>query len=321
MDKSVKIKSYAKVNLTLEIINKREDGYHNLETIIQSIDISDLIIIRERKAQTQKQIKIVCSHPQVPKGKKNLAEQAARLMIEETGIDKKIEIKIEKNIPLTSGLAGGSSNAAAVLLGLNKLWNLNLSSKRLRELGIGLGADIPFCLKGGTILVKGKGERLMPLSPAPLFFLVLIKPDFSLSTSWVYKNLDLKREKKTPSLLPYSQAMLSAIREGDVERIASNLSNRLESVAIAKYPVIAKLKQRLKAAGALGSLMSGSGPTVFGVFPSWVEAKKAGRRLNKAGQVFVVKTVDRGVEACPYESRDAQKNLKPIPERDPTGIP
>lgn len=292
MDKSVKIKSYAKVNLTLEVINKREDGYHNLETIIQSIDISDLITIRERKAQTQKQIKITCDHPQVPKGKKNLAYQAARLIIEERGIDKKIEIGIEKNIPVAAGLAGGSSNAAAVLLGLNKLWNLNLGSKKLRELGLGLGADIPFCLKGGTILVKGKGERLMPLAGAPSFFLVLIKPDFPLSTSWVYKNLDLSIASSGAG----SQAMISAIREGDVERIANNLSNRLESVAIVKYPVIAKLKQRLKAAGALGVLMSGSGPTVFGVFPSWAEAKKAGRRLNKAGQVFVVKTVDKGVE-------------------------
>ena len=257
--KEIEIDSYSKINLTLSVLGKRQDGYHNIETIMQSINLADKIVIREEKEG----VKIKCSHPLVPTDTQSLTYRSAEKILSRYRIKKGVKIEIDKKIPLASGMAGGSANSASILVGINKLFALNLSNKDLSEIGEELGMDVPFCIQNGTALAYHWGEKVTPLPPInPPLWIIVINPGFEIPTKWAYNNLDLdliKGEKNN------TIAMLKALKEGGLEGIAKNLFNSFEELIIKKYREIGKIKDRLIEEGALGTLMSGSGPTVFGI--------------------------------------------------------
>lgn len=257
--KKIEIDSYSKINLTLNILAKRQDGYHNIETIMQSVNLADRIFIKEEKEG----IRIKCNHPLVPVDTQSLTYRSAEKILNRYRITKGVKIEINKKIPLASGMAGGSANSASILVGINKLFALNLSNKDLREIGEELGMDIPFCIQNGTALAYHKGEKVIPLPLInPPLWIIIINPGFEIPTKWAYNSLDLDRIKKEKNNI---EAMLKALKERELEGIAKNLFNSFEELVIEKYPEIGKIKDRLTEEGALGALMSGSGPTVFGI--------------------------------------------------------
>ena len=284
--KEIEIDSYSKINLTLNILGKRQDGYHNVETIMQSINLADRIFIKEEKEG----VKIKCSHPLVPVDTQSLTYRSAEKILNRYRIKKGVKIEIDKKIPLASGMAGGSANSASILVGINKLFALNLSNKDLREIGEELGMDVPFCIQNGTALAYHKGEKVTPLPPInPPLWIIIINPGFEIPTKWAYNNLDLgliKREKNS------TIAMLKALKEGGLEGIAKNLFNSFEGLVIKKYPEIGKIKDRLVEEGALGALMSGSGPTVFGIAQNKEQALKIYKKLkSEYKSIWVVHTI------------------------------
>lgn len=282
----IKINSYSKINLTLNILSRREDGYHEIETIMQSINLADRVIITEEKEG----IKIKCNHPEVPVNANSLAYRSAEKIINRYGIKKGVKIEIEKKIPLASGLAGGSANSATILIGINKLFSLNLSNEDLRGIGEELGMDVPFFIQNGTALAYQRGEKLTPLSSInPPLWMIILNPGFNISTNWAYNNLDLdsiKREKNN------TKAMLKALKEGKSQEIAKNLFNSFESLIIKKYPEVGRIKNRLIEESVLGALMSGSGPTVFGITQNKEEALKIYEKLKPEYKlIWVVHTI------------------------------
>ncbi len=284
--KEIEIDSYSKINLTLNILGKRQDGYHNIETIMQSINLADRIFIKEEKEG----IKIKCSHPLVPIDTQSLTYRSAEKILNKYGIKKGVKIKIDKKIPLASGMAGGSANSASILVGINKLFALNLSNKNLREIGEELGMDVPFCIQNGTALAYHRGEKVTPLlSINPPLWIIIINPGFEIPTKWAYNNLDLsliKRKKNN------TKTMLEALNEGEIRGIAKNLFNSFEGLIIKKYPEIGKIKDRLIKEGVLGALMSGSGPTVFGIAQNKEQALKIYKKLKSAYKsIWVVHTI------------------------------
>lgn len=257
--KKIEIKSYAKVNLLLNVLSRCEDGYHNIESIMQSISLADKVTIGERLHG----INIDCNHRLVPTGFESLAYRTAEKIINECHLKKGIDIKINKEIPLSSGLAGGSTNAATILTGINKLYHLGLTSEKLREIGGELGMDIPFFVQNGTALAYHKGEKVAHFeSLVPPLWLVILNPGFEVSTRWAYQNLNIKKNNIKADRI---NKMITALKKGTPEEIAKNLYNSFEKLVIEKFPEIAKIKKTLIEAGALGALMSGSGPTVFGI--------------------------------------------------------
>lgn len=284
--KKIEIYSYSKINLTLNILGKRQDGYHNIETIMQSINLTDRIFIKEEKEG----IKVKCNHSQVPIDAQGLAYRSAEKILNRYKITKGVKIEIDKKIPLASGMAGGSANSASILVGINKLFTLNLSNEDLRGIGEELGMDVPFCIQNGTALAYHRGEKVAPLSPVnPQLWIIIINPGFEIPTKWAYNNLDLsliKREKNN------TKAMLEALKEGEARGIAKNLFNSFEELIIKKYPEIGKIKNRLIEEGALGALMSGSGPTVFGVAQNKEQAFKIYKKLkSEYKSIWAVNTV------------------------------
>ena len=282
----IKINSYSKINLTLNILSRREDGYHEIETIMQSINLADQVIITKEKEG----IKIKCNHPEVPVNANSLAYRSAEKIINRYGIKKGVKIEIEKKIPLASGLAGGSANSATILIGINKLFSLNLSNEDLRGIGETLGMDVPFFIQNGTALAYQRGEKLTPLSSInPPLWMIILNPGFNISTNWAYNNLDLdsiKREKNN------TKAMLKALKEGKSQEIAKNLFNSFESLIIKKYPEVGRIKNRLIEEGVLSALMSGSGPTVFGITQNKEEALKIYEKLKPEYKlIWVVHTI------------------------------
>ena len=270
----IKINSYSKINLALNILDKRKDGYHEVETIIQSINLADKVIITEEKEG----IKIKCNHPQVPVDSQSLAYKSAEKMLKKYGIERGVKIEIDKKIPLASGMAGGSANSATILVGINKLFSLNLSNEVLREIGEELGTDVPFCIQNGTALAYQRGEKITLLPPInPPLWIVVINPGFKISTQWAYNNLDLEKVKGRKD---NTKAMLTVLKEGKSQEIAKNLFNSFEELVIKKFPEIEKVKDRLINEGALGALMSGSGPTVFGIAQNKKEALQIYEKLK-----------------------------------------
>jgi len=257
----IKLKANAKINLFLDILNKRKDGYHNIRTIFQEISLTDEIYVREIKNG----IKIFCAHPKVPTNKTNLVYKAADLLKKHSGIKKGILIKIKKNIPVGGGLGGGSSDAAAVLKGLNKLWNLKLTKNQLAGIGKKIGADVPFFIYGGRCLGEGIGAQLTPLKIRKTEWYVLVKPPFEISTKNAYAYLRLTKTRKTDKI--------------------KKCVNRLEDVVIPLYPEIKKIKDLLTESGAEFSLMSGSGSCVFGFVKNKIAGIRIKNRLQKAGYV------------------------------------
>jgi 4-diphosphocytidyl-2-C-methyl-D-erythritol kinase len=283
----ITIKTYGKVNLYLEVIRKREDGYHELQMVMQSIGLYDKVSVKEKEKD---EIILDTNSPYIPKDEGNLAFQAAKLIKEEYRIDKGVEIDIIKNIPVAAGLAGGSANAAGVLRGLNELWSLNLSGEKLQELGLRLGADVPFSVMEGAAVAEGIGEKLTPIEGLKNTWLVLCKPGISVSTPEVYKALDLSALERRP----LSREFLSAIEKRDLRSVSKNMYNALETVTVKKHGVILDIKKKMMQYNAIGTMMSGSGPTVFGIFKDQERAKKAAQNLRKYhNQTYVVNTYNK----------------------------
>jgi len=272
---AIVINSYSKINLILNILNRREDGYHEIETIMQSVNLADKITITEKEDR----IEIECNNPQVPVNNKSLAYRSAEKILKKYKIERGVKIKIDKNIPIAGGMAGGSANSAAILTGINKIFNLNLSNEDLREMGEELGMDVPFCLRNGTALALHRGEKILHLPPiTPPLWIIVINPGFEISTQWAYNNINLRKTKNGRNNM---EAMLVALKRGIPGEIAKNLFNSFEELIIKKYPEVGRIKDRLLNVGALGALMSGSGPTVFGIMQNKEEALKVYERLKQ----------------------------------------
>ena len=266
---SLCVHAHAKINLYLDVIGNRPDGYHEIETIFHSIGLHDDVIIRRRN---NRNIKVHCNHPQVPNDVRNLAYRAAKLLRDNTPDLSGVEIEIQKRIPVAAGLGGGSADAAAVLWGMNQLFDLGLTQSDLVGFGVQLGADVPFCILGGAALGCGIGEVLTPLLPLDEAWLVLANPGFEVPTAWAYQriNLSLTKPKKNVKILA------CCLRNGESPNFVTHLYNRLEVPVFAKYPVVAELKGKLaKCSGSYGALMSGSGATVFGLMQNRSQARLA----------------------------------------------
>ncbi|MCI8532267.1 MAG: 4-(cytidine 5'-diphospho)-2-C-methyl-D-erythritol kinase [Lachnospiraceae bacterium] len=269
MDK-IQLKALAKINLGLDVLRRREDGYHEVKMIMQTISLCDELELRKRK---QPGIQVRTNLHYLPTNENNLVYKAAQLLMEEFQIGDGIAIQLQKRIPVAAGMAGGSSDAAAVLWGMNQMYGLGLSRKGLMERGVRLGADVPYCVLRGTALAEGIGERLRTLPPMPKCYILLAKPGISVSTRFVYENLhanDLKPEQH-----PDVDAMIEAMKEKDLGLLTARMGNVLELVTVPAHPVIEEIKKYMLEAGALGAMMSGSGPTVFGIFDTQAKARKA----------------------------------------------
>lgn len=288
---SISLKSRAKINLSIDVIGKREDGYHIVEMIMQTIDLYDDIKLKELE-EDNIIIKSECSY--IPLNEDNIVYKAAKLIKEKMDIKKGIEIFIKKNIPVAAGMAGGSSNAAAVLVGLNELWKLGLSKDELRELGLKLGADVPFCIEGGTALAEGIGEKLTYIKGINKDVNILVcKPDIFVSTKEVYQSLDIKNIEKRPD----NKLLIEKLKNDDIVSVSNNMVNVLEEVTSKKYSDIKVIEDIIAKNGAMGTMMSGSGPTVFGFFDNEEKAKRARvELLENYSQVYVVTSSEKGVE-------------------------
>jgi 4-diphosphocytidyl-2-C-methyl-D-erythritol kinase len=273
----------AKINFALDVLRKRPDGYHEVSMIMQTVALFDRITVCGRDGG----IELTTDSPAIPADETNIAYKAAAYLRSKYHINKGASIHIEKRIPVAAGLAGGSTDAAAVLKLLNKLWELGLSHEELREAGARLGADVPFCIQGGTCLAEGLGEVLTPLANTPECWLLLVKPPLGVSTKEVYQSLKLDEIKERPDI----KEMLQAIEGKNIKGICIHMRNVLETVTLKLHPMLSELKRRLLDHGAAGSLMSGSGPTVFGVFEDEAKAREAYEDMkNGVGEVFLVKT-------------------------------
>lgn len=280
----ITLDSYGKINLSLDVLHKRDDGYHELNTLMQQIDLKDTIILRDR----QKGIKIESNQKEVPLDSTNLVYKAWEQILEKTGMDRGIHIIINKNIPVASGLAGGSSNAAAVLKGLNTLWDLKFSQSELMEIGVNIGADVPFCILGGTAHAKGIGEKLTKLNSFSNKMVLLATIDVPVSTAYVYENINLKGIQDRIDI----GQLIQYIQEDDLPGLAKNMANVMEQVVIPEHPILEEIKNTMIDHGALGSIMSGSGPTVFGLFDDEARLYKCKEKLEKnIEKVFVAKTI------------------------------
>lgn len=280
MAKIIEISAPAKVNLSLDVKYKRPDGYHELETVMHQIGLCDRL-----RLERNREIVVESDSRQIPRGKDNLAYRAAAEYLGKFGIKEGVKIFIEKTIPVGAGLAGGSTDAAAVISGLNRLYDLGAGMDDLMPIAASLGSDVPFCLLGGTALATGRGEILQPVYPAHALTLVLVKPPFEVSTAQVYGQLDLSMIKERP----HARELLAAWDRNNLEEMAVNMINVLENVTISRFPEIGQIKNRLLALGASAVLMSGSGPSVFGLFNNMGKAVSARDQLRGMyREVFVV---------------------------------
>lgn len=269
-------KAYAKINIGLDVLRRRADGYHEVRMIMQTIDLCDDLCI-ERTAQPG--IRLRTDSTELPVDGNNLICKAADLLFREKGIREGVQITLTKRIPVAAGMAGGSADAAAAMRGLNELFEMGYSISELQRLGVKLGADIPYCLTGGTMLSEGIGEILSPLPAPPECFLVVAKPDINVSTAFVYGNLHVE----TLTYHPDIDGIITALREHDLRGITDRLGNVLETVTVREYPVIEELKELMRREGAENALMSGSGPTVFGIYRRRETAQEAAGAVAGSG--------------------------------------
>lgn len=290
---SIELKSRAKINLSIDVLGKRDDGYHLVEMIMQTIDLYDVIKIKQLDTND---VVIKSNSSHIPLDNNNIVYKAIELLRQRFNINKGIEVFIEKNIPVAAGMAGGSSNAAAVLVGLNKLWKLNLTEQELQELGLKLGADVPYCISGKTALAEGIGEKLSYIKGLPKNISILIcKPNLFVSTKDVYQGLDLNNTENRPN----NKLLIECLEKGDIDSLSKNMSNVLENVTSKIHKEINEIEEIMMANSALGSMMSGSGPTVFGLFDKYENALKCkGILLQQYSQVYVVSSSEKGVEIC-----------------------
>lgn len=279
----MRLKALAKINLGLDVIRRREDGYHEVKMIMQTVRLFDRISIRKTKSE---KIQVKTNLFYLPENENNLVYKAAKLLMDEFQITQGVLINLQKFIPVAAGMAGGSSDAAAVLYGMNRMFRLGLSTQELMERGVKIGADVPYCIMRGTALAEGIGEKLTELSPMPEGKVLIAKPPISVSTKFVYENLKLDEHTQHPDI----DLLIQDIERGSLKDIAAHMGNVLESVTIPNYPVIAEIKEQMIRDGALNAMMSGSGPTVFGLFDDDEKAEYAYRRMregNLAKQVYL----------------------------------
>ncbi|CEN91021.1 4-(cytidine 5'-diphospho)-2-C-methyl-D-erythritol kinase [Paraclostridium sordellii] len=288
---SIGLKSRAKINLSIDVLGKRQDGYHIVEMIMQTIDLYDNLKITQIEEDS---IKIKSNSQDIPLNQDNIVYKAANILKEKFNIKKGIEISIQKNIPVAAGMAGGSSNAAAVLVGLNRIWDLGLNQLELKDIALQLGADVPFCITGGSALAQGIGEELTDIKGLNENIHILIcKPNIFVSTKEVYQSLDMNEIKKRPD----NQKLIDALQVNDVKYVSENMVNVLEEVTSSKYNEINQIERIIMDNKALGSMMSGSGPTVFGLFDNKEYAIRVKEELlQNYNQVYLVKSSDKGVE-------------------------
>lgn len=289
MDKITR-KAYAKINLGLDVLRRREDGYHEVRMIMQSVGLYDTLIFTKHE---EAGIAVVTDKEELPGDESNLIYKAAKLLTDTYGIGQGVRIALEKRIPMAAGMAGGSTDAASVFHGMNEMFSLGLSIEEMCVLAVRIGADVPYCIKGGTALAEGIGEILSDLPGMPDCFLLIAKPDIDVSTKFVYENLHADRLGYHPDI----DGMMGALSNKDLGSVAERLGNVLETVTVKKYPQVEEIKDFMKAQGALNALMSGSGPTVFGIYDSKERAYEAQGALERAGlakQVFVTVPVNAG---------------------------
>lgn len=279
----MKIKALAKINLGLDVVRRREDGYHEVRMIMQTIHMYDQL---EMSVKYKPGISLRTNLSYIPTNENNLVYKAAKLLIDEFGIKKGVSISLRKVIPVAAGMAGGSSDAAAAMVGMNRLFSLGLSKTDLMKRGVKIGADVPYCIMRGTALAEGIGDVLTPLYPMPSCYILIGKPPVSVSTKFVYENLHADQLHFHPDI----DAMVRGLKEQDLAVIAEQMGNVLETVTIPRYPVIQQIKEVMLAHGAVNAMMSGSGPTVFGIFQDKKAGERAMEELRKTGlarQVFL----------------------------------
>ena len=280
MDK-IELKAYGKINIGLDVIRKREDGYHDLDMIMQTVGVyDDVIISREDGTQTY-EIEVSTDADILPNDKGNLAFMAAKVLMEAYDIKSKVKIHINKRIPIAGGMAGGSADCAAVLRGVNQLFQLGLTDEQLQEYGVKLGADVPYCIVGGTKRAQGIGEILTDLPTPPKCYVIIAKPDAFVSTKFVYSHIRPAQIENHPDI----DGIIESIKAGDLYGMCEKIANVMEDVTIPEYPIIQKVKDILKSNGAVNALMSGSGPTVFGIYDDEEKAKQSMDALS--GKEFV----------------------------------
>ena len=296
---TIRLKARAKINLGLDVVRRREDGYHEVKMVMQMLRLYDQIDIE----MTQESGIFVRSNLSfLPTDERNIAYKAAKVMIDQFGLEQGVIIRIEKHIPVAAGMAGGSTDCAAVLYGMNKLFGLRLNQKKLRELGVKLGADVPYCLMRQTALSEGIGEILTPISPLQDCPILIAKPSVSVSTRHVYEHLKLDEQTMHPDI----DGIVTALADGDLYGVTDRMANVLETVTVPEHPVIDEIKKQMMASGAVNALMSGSGPTVFGIFDDEEKAKKACEDMKASGlarQIYLTRPFNQKI-------KDTRKNKR-----------
>ena len=279
----ISLKALAKINLGLDVVRRREDGYHEVRMIMQTIHLYDRLDIKRTK---ESGIQIQTNLSFLPVNENNLIYKAAKLLMDEFSITDGVSVKLDKRIPVAAGMAGGSTDAAAMLFGMNRLFSLGLTKRQLMERGVQIGADVPYCIMRGTALAEGIGEELSPLAPMVKCPVLIAKPSISVSTKFVYQNLKLDDTTVHPDI----DLLIEDIKAKNLHDIAAHMGNVLETVTIPNYPVIDEIKKHMLSNGAVGAMMSGSGPTVFGLFDDEDTAKKAYKAMRSshlARQVYL----------------------------------
>ena len=279
----MRLQAFAKINLGLDVLGKREDGYHEVRMIMQTIRMYDQLDMRK---SVEPGIHLTTNKKYIPVDENNLVWRAAKLMMDTCGIMEGVSIHLHKVIPVAAGMAGGSSDAAATLVGMNRLFHCGLSKEKLMELGVQIGADVPYCVLRGTALAEGIGEKLTVLPPMPDCWILIGKPGISVSTKYVYTTLDLNTDTVHPDI----DGMKKALEDGNLYGITERMGNVLQDVTLPAYPEVERIKEQMKTLGAVNAMMSGSGPTVFGIFDNEEKAQEACQKLRESGscqQVFL----------------------------------
>ena len=269
-------KAYAKINLGLDVTGRRADGYHMVRMIMQNVDLYDTLTFEE---SAEKGIRLYTSSPSIPADEHNLIWKVCALLMDKYHIESGVTVTLEKRIPVAAGMAGGSTDGAAAFMGMNELFALGLSGQEMCEMAVRLGADIPYCILGGTALAEGIGEILTPLPDMPECAIIIAKPAIGVSTKWVYTELDSREIASHPDI----DGIRDAIARGDLQSVQKLLGNVLEPVTTARYTVITEIEQIMKTHGALNAMMSGSGPTVFGIYTDQAAAQESYQALEKSG--------------------------------------
>lgn len=285
----MRLRAMAKINLGLDVLHKREDGYHEVRMIMQTIQMYDVLDIRKKRTPG---ISLSTNLPYIPSDERNLVYKTARLLMDEFNVTEGIDMKLTKFIPVAAGMAGGSSDAAAAFVGINRMFQLGLSEQELMDRAVQIGADVPYCIMRGTALAEGIGEKLTRLPQMPRCYVLVGKPGINVSTKLAYENLNLESIKEHPDI----DGMVSAIENGDLYGVTSRMQNVFEPGIIRNYPVIQEIKDLMETEGALKAMMSGSGPTVFGIFDNRAKMEKAAEKLRRshlAKTVFATTTYNR----------------------------